>query len=131
MMYVWETNRTKSALRSLEEKNGTIYKILLTEQSDVFDPNGSNKNNRGSIHITIFSLFGKNTNNVQLLFPSTINHNKSDYIIARKRVYEDLRQFGKPFSLFDSNKFIKIQIILFITIQDWVERSAAADHGYP
>ena len=38
--------------------------------SDGFDPNGTNKNNRGSIHITTFSLLSsKNSNDPKLSGP--------------------------------------------------------------
>ena len=54
------------------------YKILISEWSDGFDPNGMNKGNRGSVHITTFSIFGKHGNNdPELSFPAGVCNDKS------------------------------------------------------
>jgi hypothetical protein len=56
----WQSKKAKEALCSLETKDDSTYKILLADWSDGFDPNGTSKNNRGSVHAVTCSLFSEN-----------------------------------------------------------------------
>ena len=84
-------------MQNLEIQDDSTYKILLSEWSDGFDPNGTSKNNRGSIHITSFSLLGHtNRNDPNLSFPSTVSKDNINHIDIRRNVYDDLKSLRKP-----------------------------------
>lgn len=128
---IWETKKARECLNNLDPKDNETYKILLHEWSDGFDPGGSNKNNRGSIHITSFSLLAqKNSNDPRLTFPSTISSDKSDHIEIRRIVYEDLYKLRQKTKFYNGKEFINVQVIYFNTNQDRPERSKSTGHGY-
>ena len=88
---VWQTRRAKDCLRSLNVDDDNYYKIFMMEWSDAFDLNGVNKNNRGLVHVTTFSLFDeKHSNDVKLTFPASISNDKNDHREIRNKIHEDL-----------------------------------------
>ena len=90
---VWQSKRSKELLLSMEKDNPETYKVLISEWSDGFDQNGMNKGNRGSVHITTFSIFGKHGNNDQeLSFPAGVCNDKSSKIEIRRKLYEDINE---------------------------------------
>ena len=108
----------------MEIQDDNTYKILLCEWSDGFDPNGMNKNNRRSSHVTSFSIFGKDSrNDPHLSFPATATNDKSNKIELRKKIYDDLKKLREPTRFFNGKQFIFVQVIVFLTIQDRKERS--------
>ena len=128
---IWQSKKARECLQNLEINDDSTYKILLSEWSDGFDPNSTSKNNRGSIHITSFSLLGhQNRNDHNLSFPSTISNDNSNHIDIRRIVYDDLKNLRKPTEFWIGKEFIKVQVIHFLTIQDRPERTKATGHGY-
>ena len=129
---VWQTKKALEALRSLETKDDSTHKILLADWSDGFDPNGTNKNNRGSVHAITCSLFSEgNRNDRDLSFLVGVSHDKSDHLEVRRAITNDLKALREPTEVFDGTKMMTIQVMHIVTIQDRPERSASTGHGYP
>ena len=124
--------KAKKALSSLETKNDSTHKILLADWSDGFDPNGTSKNNRGSVHAITCSLFSEgNRNDRDLSFLVGVSNDKSDHLEVQRAINDDLKALREPTEIFDGTHMIKIQVVHFVTIQDRPERSASTGHGYP
>ena len=105
---VWQSKKAKDCLKKLKVQDDSCYKILLCEWSDGFDPN-NNKSNRGSIHVTTFSMFSENErNDKNLSFVATICSDKSDKKEMRRHIYDDLKKLAKPTIMFDGTKYIKV-----------------------
>ena len=85
----WQSRKAKDCLNNLKVQDDSCYKILLCEWSDGFDPN-NNKSNRGSIHVTTFSILSENNrNDKNLSFVATICSEKSDKKEIHRPVYDD------------------------------------------
>ena len=127
----WQSKKATEALRSLVTKDDSTYKILLADWSDSFDPNGANKNNRGSVHaITCSLLCEDNRNNRDLSFLVGLSNDKSDHMEVRRAMYKDLKELAEPTMVFDGTKMMRIQVVHLVTIQDRPERSASTGFGY-
>ena len=108
----WQSTKAKDCLNNLKIQDDSCYKILLCEWSDGFDPN-NNKSNRGSIHVTTFSMFSENErNDKNLSFVATICSDKSDKKEMRRHIYDDLKKLTEPTIMFDGTKFIKVCFIM-------------------
>ena len=89
----WQCTKAKEAQRKLEKTDFVCFKALLSEWSDGFDPNGKTKDNRGSVHITSFTLYSEKEQNSQhLSFPVIATPDKSDKNKTRTLVYDDIKQ---------------------------------------
>jgi hypothetical protein len=115
----WQSKKASEALKSLPTKDDSTYKILLADWSDSFDPNGTSKSNRGSVHaITCSLLCENNRNNRDLSFLVSLSNDKSNHMEVRRAMYKDLKELAEPTKVFDGTKMIKIQVVHFVTIQD-------------
>jgi hypothetical protein len=127
----WHTRRAKSLLLNLENNDPNSSKVLLGKWSDACDPNGANKNNRGSVHAICFSLFSCiNHNDHDLSFPMALSKDKNDHKEIWEAVNADLKNLEQPTEFFDGTSFFKLQVIPFVDIQDRPERSSTTGYGY-
>ena len=95
---IWQTNKAKETLKNLENNDNESHKLLIGEWSDGMDPNGRNKNNRGSVHVTSFTMVGKkeNSNDHNLTFPVSISSDKSNHTEVRQTLCEDTKKPREP-----------------------------------
>jgi hypothetical protein len=128
---VWHTTKAKSLLLNLENNDPNAYKVLLGKWSDACDPNGANKNNRGSVHAICFSLFSCiNHNDHELSFPIALSKDKNEHKEIWEVINADLKTLESSNEFFDGTSFFNLQVIPFIDIQDRPEMSSTTGYGY-
>ena len=104
--------------------------MLSEKWSDACDPNGTDKNNRGSVHAICFSLFScVNHNDHDLSFPMALSKDKNDHKETWEAVNADSKNLEQPTEFFNGTSFFKSQVTPFVDTQDRPERSSATGHG--
>ena len=120
---VWQTEKAKESLCNLENNDSDSCKILPGEWSDGMDPNKRNKGNCGSVHVTSFTMIGhkENSNDPSPIFPASIDTNNSNQMDSHHMLCEDLCELREPATFFYGAKMMKVQVMHFLTEQDWTE----------
>lgn len=120
----WQTKAAEDIFESLECVGSGCGKILLLLWSDGFDPNSSNKSNRGSVKaISMTVLAEDDLNDYRHTFLLCLCREDSDLQEIWTKNFEDLESLRKPQEFFDGENIVRLQHAVICCIHDRPERS--------
>ena len=127
----WESRRAAKLVKEMTEElypdpeyKDLPEKLMIVEWGDGADPNGQNKGQRGSVHVTSVSLLSDlSRNNPRNTFPISIGRGGNESMDRQRNFIAGLKELQKPTKVFDGTTVKRIQTCLFACIHDRPDRS--------